>query len=68
RGVVREALRALKQKGLIEIRKGARGGAFVKHIEVANVSESLALFLKLNRVSPEHLIEFRESVDQTITS
>lgn len=68
RGVIREALRALKQKGLIEIRKGARGGAFVKHIEVTNVSESLALFLKLNRISPEHLIEFRESTDQTITT
>ncbi|HKL48199.1 MAG TPA: GntR family transcriptional regulator [Desulfuromonadales bacterium] len=68
RGVVREALRALKQKGLIEIKKGAKGGAFVKHIEVANVSESLALFLKLNRISPEHLIEFRESIDQTITT
>lgn len=68
RGVVREALRALKQKGLIEIRKGARGGAFVKHIEVDNVSESLALFLKLNRIRPEHLIEFRESIDQTITT
>lgn len=68
RGVVREALRALKQKGLIEIRKGAHGGAFVKHVEVSNVSESLALFLKLNRIDPEHLIEFRESIDQTITT
>lgn len=68
RGVIREALRTLKQKGLIEIRKGAKGGAFVKQIEVANVSESLALFLKQNHISPEHLIEFRESIDRTITT
>lgn len=68
RGVVREALRALKQKGLIEIRKGARGGAYVKQIEVGQVSESLALFLKQNHISPEHLIEFRESIDRTITT
>jgi len=30
RGVIREAIRALKQKGLIEIRKGGKGGAYVK--------------------------------------
>ena len=68
RGVVREALRALKQKGLIEVKKGARGGAFVKEAELHNASESLALFLKLQRISPQSLIEFRESMDRTITT
>lgn len=68
RGVVREALRMLKQKGLIEIRKGAKGGAFIKQIDVDNVSESLALFLKQHAVSPENIIEFRESMDRAITS
>jgi len=68
RGVIREALRALKQKDLIEIRKGARGGAYVKQVDVANVSESLALYLKQHRVSPEYIIEFRESIDRAITS
>ncbi len=67
RGVVREALRALKQKGLIEVKKGARGGAFVKEVELNSASESLALFLKLQRISPQSLIEFRESMDRTIT-
>ncbi|WP_051689478.1 FadR/GntR family transcriptional regulator [Pelobacter seleniigenes] len=67
RGVIREAIRALKQKGLIEIRKGARGGAYVKKIEVANVSESLALFLKQNHIGTAHIAEFRESLDRTIT-
>lgn len=67
RGVIREALKALKQKGLIETRKGAKGGAYVKQMEVDLVSESLALFLKQNQVDPSHLIEFRESIDRTIT-
>lgn len=67
RGVIREAMRALKQKGLIEIRKGARGGAFVKQIEVANVSESFSLFLKQQQINPAHICEFRESIDRTIT-
>ncbi|MCE0495649.1 FadR/GntR family transcriptional regulator [Vibrio salinus] len=66
RGVIREAIRALKQKGLIEIRKGQKGGAFVKQIEVKNISESLALFLKQSHVSPEKVAEFRESVDHQI--
>lgn len=68
RGVVREAIRTLKQKGLIEVKKGAKGGAFVRQVKVANVSESLALFLKQSHVNPQHLIEFRESLDRTITS
>ena len=68
RGVIREALKALKQKGLIEIKKGAKGGAVVKNIEMNLVSESLALFLKQQHVSPNYLIEVRESMDRTITT
>jgi len=67
RGVIREAVRALKQKGLVEVRKGAKGGTYVKNIDVSNVSESLALFLKQQHVGPEHIAEFRESIDRVIT-
>lgn len=67
RGVVREALKILKQKGLLDVRKGVKGGAYVRRLEVANVSESLALFLKQHPVAPEKLFEFRESMDRTIT-
>jgi GntR family transcriptional repressor for pyruvate dehydrogenase complex len=67
RGVVREAIKMLKQKGLLEVRKGVKGGAYVRRLEVANVSESLALFLKQHPVDPEKRIEFRESVDRSIT-
>ncbi|MGD8252544.1 MAG: GntR family transcriptional regulator [Desulfobacterales bacterium] len=67
RGVVREALKMLKQKGLLDVRKGVKGGAYVRRLEVANVSESLALFLKQHPLDPEKLIEFREAMDRTIT-
>lgn len=67
RGVVREAIKILKQKGLLEVKKGAKGGAYVRQLDVGNVSESLALFLKQHPVAPEKLIEFRESLDRTIT-
>lgn len=66
RGVIREAIRALKQKGLIEIRKGPKGGAFIKQVDVSNISESLALFLKQKHIGPYEIAEFRESVDQSI--
>lgn len=67
RGVIREALQALKQKSLIEIKKGAKGGAYIREVEVATVGESLALFIKRQPMSPYHLIEFRESLDRAIT-
>lgn len=67
RGVIREAFQVLKHKGLIEIRKGARGGAYVRHLEGISASESFALFLRLHRTDPMHLVEFRESLDYTIT-
>ncbi len=67
RGVIREAIRALKQKGLVESKKGAKGGAYIKKIEVGTVSESLALFLKQQHVGAGDIAEFRESIDRAIT-
>lgn len=67
RGVVREAIKILKQKGLLEVKKGAKGGAYIRQLDMGNVSESLALFLKQHPVEPEKLIEFRETLDRTIT-
>ena len=67
RGVIREAIRALKQKGLVEIRKGAKGGAYIKNIDVAHVGESLALFLKQQQIASDDVSEFRESIDRVIT-
>lgn len=66
RGAIREALRALKQKGLLDIRKGAKGGAYIRKVGMVNIGESLALFLKQHDVDSASLIEFRESVDQTL--
>ncbi|QCF35665.1 MULTISPECIES: FadR/GntR family transcriptional regulator [Salinivibrio] len=66
RGVVREAIQALKQKGLIEIRKGQKGGAVVRQVDVHHISESLALFLKQSHINAEKVAEFRETVDQSL--
>lgn len=65
RGAIREALQTLKQKGIIEIRKGVKGGVYVKKIEIGSASESLSLLLHQNKVPVEQLVEFRDAVDQT---
>ena len=63
RGTVRETLRALQQKGLIEVKKGARGGAFVKEVDSEHVSETLALLIRHSQISVKHLAEFRAVVE-----
>ena len=67
RGVIREALRELKQKGLLETRRGGNGGTFVKEIGVHDVSQPFALMIKQHDINVNDLIEFRESIDRTIT-
>ena len=59
RSTLREALRVLEQKGLIEIRPGVSGGAIVKKIDTDPIIESLALLIKSGSISLEHLAEFR---------
>ncbi len=63
RGTVREALRVLEQKGLIEIKPGAGGGPLVKKPEPDKVIESFSLLLRFQRVSFDHLAEFREMLE-----
>ena len=63
RGTLREALRVLEHKGLIEIRLGVSGGAVVKGMGTEQISESLALLLRMQKVSLSHLAEFREGVE-----
>ncbi len=63
RGTLREALRVLEQKGLITIKTGVSGGAFVKALSTHQVSESLDLLIQYERVSLRDLAEFREGVE-----
>jgi DNA-binding FadR family transcriptional regulator len=67
RGTLREALRVLEQKGLIEIRLGVGGGAVVKGANADAFSDNLALLIRSQTVSLKHLAEFREDVEGTVT-
>ena len=68
RGTIREALRVLEQKGLVNIRTGVGGGAVVKALETENITESLSLFVQTQNISFDHLAEFREAIEGTVTA
>jgi GntR family transcriptional repressor for pyruvate dehydrogenase complex len=64
RTAVREAIRALEEKGLVEVRQGA--GTFVRCPDPESVSGSLALYLQTNVTRYLQLMELREMLDVEI--
>jgi len=59
RVTVRDALRILEATGLIEVRVGARGGAFITAPAPALVGEGFANMLLLSSVTPAEVTEAR---------
>jgi DNA-binding FadR family transcriptional regulator len=68
RGTLREALRVLEQKGLIEIRLGVGGGSVVKAVDTEQITESLGLLIRSQKVSLSHLAEFRKDVEGIVAA
>lgn len=63
---VREAYRSLEETGLILVRRGAEGGAFVADVDHEPVRRSLSLMLRLGRTSHEELTEARLLVEPPV--
>jgi GntR family transcriptional repressor for pyruvate dehydrogenase complex len=63
RVTVREALRVLEASGLIEIRVGARGGAFVTRPTSARVGVGITDLLALSGLSAVEVTETRQLID-----
>lgn len=59
RGSVREALRMLETSGLIELRKGPGGGAFVSSGRSGAISNGLVNLYHLGAIGPDDLTEAR---------
>jgi DNA-binding FadR family transcriptional regulator len=68
RRALREALRILEQKGLVEMRTGIKGGAFIKDITSAPMSENLAFLIRFQKVSLQELTEFRGDLEGLVAS
>jgi DNA-binding FadR family transcriptional regulator len=66
RGTLREALKVLEQKGLIELKPGVGGGAFIKTISADQISQSLAFLIRHQKISLEHITEFREGLESIV--
>jgi len=67
RGTLREALRIVEHKGLVEIRTGVQGGAVVKESNARQLHDGVALLLRQQKVSIADVAEFREGVEGTVS-
>ncbi len=66
RTVVREALRVLEESGLVEIRKGPKGGAFVTRSFHKPVSSSLKNLIAHGQITIDHLFDVRALIEPYI--
>jgi len=66
RNTVREALRMLEITGLIEMRRGATGGAFIAGANPAKVASSMAEMLELSGFTLTDLTEARREIEAAV--
>ncbi len=63
RTTVREALRILEVQGLVTIRAGRAGGAFVRRPDGESVTSSVSLLIRGNQIRLSALLETREALE-----
>lgn len=63
RGTLREAMRILQQKGLVESRVGVKGGVFVREANIDPVTEGLAQLIRRKKISLDDLAGFRQVIE-----
>ena len=66
RSTLREALRALELAGMIELKKGAAGGAFVRSGGSEVIANGLLDLYYLGAISPQHLTEARIGISEIV--
>ena len=66
RNTLREALRSLEHGGLLELRKGATGGAFVRESNNEAVVTGMRDMYHLGAILPEHLTEARIWIEAVV--
>ena len=66
RPVIREALRYLENSGLISVRTGAKGGAFVQKIDSSILLNTFEGIVKLDGISMEELHEARLVLERAV--
>jgi len=66
RMVVREALRTLEHSGLILIKQGSSGGAFIRNADPAVITRSISEMIKIGNVTLQQLTETRLGIEMVI--
>jgi GntR family transcriptional repressor for pyruvate dehydrogenase complex len=62
RNVLREALRSLEMAGILKLRKGVKGGAFIREGDTGRMNEVMRDMLSLGTISVRELSEARINV------
>src|SRR3989304_4981646 len=57
RVTVREAIRSLELAGLVSVKRGSGGGAFIADVDLRPLKESFSTLLRLHKVTISHLTE-----------
>ncbi len=68
KSTVREALKALEVRGLIAIRTGPGGGAYLQQVSVDHVSESLRNFLHFHHLDGHHVYQLRKVLEPELAA
>lgn len=68
RVTIREALRLLERDGLVVMKRGPSGGIFVRHPDVDQVSQAVALLVKLRGTTLGEYAVFRLATEPTIAA
>jgi GntR family transcriptional regulator, transcriptional repressor for pyruvate dehydrogenase complex len=63
KSTVREALKALEVRGLISIRTGPGGGAYLQQVSVDHASEPLRNFLHFHHLDGHHIYQLRKALE-----
>lgn len=63
RGTLREAIRILQQKGLVESRVGSKGGVFVREANFDSVTDGIGQLIHRKKISIKDLSEFRQVIE-----
>jgi GntR family transcriptional regulator, transcriptional repressor for pyruvate dehydrogenase complex len=68
RVAVREALRTLELRGLVDVRQGSTGGYFVREVDDRPLVRDFETLFRLGRVSWPHLVEARRLIEPEVAS
>jgi DNA-binding FadR family transcriptional regulator/DNA repair exonuclease SbcCD nuclease subunit len=68
RSSVREGLRVLDQRGLLEIRRGRRGGAYLRQPSHRQTTAEMEMLLHFDRLTLDQINDFRLAIEGYVTA